>query len=66
LLVDEIGDVVEVPESAFEAPPETLSGTARQLIRGAFKLEQRLLLVLDPDRTMDLSRMIAGPEGTAA
>ena len=26
LLVDEIGDVVEVEESTFEAPPETLRG----------------------------------------
>ena len=33
LLVDEIGDVLEVPENAFERPPETLQGTARELIR---------------------------------
>ena len=39
LLVDEIGDVLEVPEKAFERPPETLQGTARELIRGAYKLE---------------------------
>ena len=38
LLVDEIGDVLEVPENAFERPPETLQGTARELIRGAYKL----------------------------
>src|SRR5215468_5832430 len=35
LLVDEIGDVLAVPEEAFERPPETLKGTARQMIRGA-------------------------------
>src|SRR3954454_19123499 len=27
LLVDEIGDVLEIPEQAFEPPPETLRGT---------------------------------------
>ena len=53
LLVDEIGDVLEVPEQAFERPPETLRGTARDLIRGAYKLDDRLLLALDLDRLLD-------------
>src|SRR5687768_6737414 len=55
LLVDEIGDVLEVPERAFERPPETLHGTARELIRGAYKLDDRLLLILDTARTVNLS-----------
>jgi purine-binding chemotaxis protein CheW len=55
LLVDQIGDVIEVEESAFERPPQTLSGNARELIRGAYKLEGQLLLVLDTDRALDLA-----------
>jgi purine-binding chemotaxis protein CheW len=55
LLVDEIGDVVEVDEASFERPPETLTGSARTMIRGAYKLEERLLLVLDIHRTVALS-----------
>jgi purine-binding chemotaxis protein CheW len=47
LLVDEIGDVVEVDPGLYEPPPETLSGTARQLVTGVYKLHDRLLLVLD-------------------
>lgn len=47
LVVDRAGDVVEVEESAFEDPPDTLKGEARRLIRGAYKLKKRLLLVLD-------------------
>src|SRR5579859_2600274 len=31
LLVDEIGDVVEVSQKQFEPPPETLRGNAREL-----------------------------------
>jgi len=54
-LVDEIGEVVEVEEQQFERPPETLSGVARELIRGAYKLEHRLLLVLDAERTVELA-----------
>lgn len=52
LLVDEIGDVIETDPMAFEAPPETLNGTARELIRGAYKLEGRLLLVLDIEKVI--------------
>jgi purine-binding chemotaxis protein CheW len=54
LLVDAIADVVEVDESAFEPPPDTLRGRKRALIRGAYKLERQLLLVLD------LERLVAG------
>ncbi|MGH9401669.1 MAG: hypothetical protein ACRD2P_06145 [Terriglobia bacterium] len=31
LLVDEIGDVVEVSEDTFEPPPETLGAKAREM-----------------------------------
>lgn len=55
LLVDEIGDVLEVDQETFERPPETLGGTARELIRGAYKLKDRLLLILDTDKTMHLA-----------
>ena len=52
LLVDEIGDVWQVPEEAFERPPDTLKGLARELIRGAYKLNDRLLLVLDTEKVL--------------
>ncbi|WP_390888667.1 chemotaxis protein CheW [Frigoriglobus tundricola] len=54
LLVDEIGDVIEVGADAFEPPPDTLTGRCRDLIRGAFKLDARLLLLLDTDRLLAL------------
>lgn len=59
LLVDEIGDVVQVSEELFEPPPETLRGTPRDLVRGAFKLKDRLLLILDTEQTVN----VAGNEG---
>ncbi|MCI0699858.1 MAG: chemotaxis protein CheW [Planctomycetia bacterium] len=55
LLVDEIGDVLSVPEKAFERTPETLQGIAQELIRGAYKLENRLLLLLDIGKTLATS-----------
>jgi purine-binding chemotaxis protein CheW len=47
LLVDGIGDVVEIEDDAYERPPETLSGTARELVTRVYKLRDRLLLILD-------------------
>lgn len=55
LLVDEIGDVVDVDTATYEQPPENLDPVARELIRGVYKLKDRLLLVLDAERTVDLA-----------
>lgn len=55
LLVDEIGDVVEIGEDLFEPAPETLRGVAKELITGVYKMKDRLLLVLDTERTVNLS-----------
>lgn len=49
LLVDRIGGVVDVTESQFEPPPDTLVGAVRELVSGAYKLEGQLLLSLDVD-----------------
>ncbi|WP_432510811.1 MULTISPECIES: chemotaxis protein CheW [Kineococcus] len=61
LLVDSIGGVIEVTDSTFEPPPDTLSGPIRELIRGAYKLDDALLLVLDVDKALE----IEGAEGAA-
>ncbi|HEY2253351.1 MAG TPA: chemotaxis protein CheW [Planctomycetaceae bacterium] len=55
LLVDAIDDVLEVSEKLFERPPETLQGTARELILGAYKLPGRLLLILDVERAVQVT-----------
>ncbi len=51
-LVDEIGDVVEVPESSRESVPETLTASNRELIASVCKLQDRLMLVLDTERAI--------------
>jgi purine-binding chemotaxis protein CheW len=51
-LVDEIGDVLEAEEESFERPPETLQAQARELVRGIYKLQDRLMLVLDTERAV--------------
>lgn len=55
LLVDEIGDVLEVDQDSYDPPPETLRGATRDLIKGAYKLNGRLLLTLDSDRAVSVT-----------
>lgn len=51
LVVDEIGDVIEVSNDAFERIPDTMQGERRALIRGVYKLSHQLLLILDGAKT---------------
>ncbi len=57
LLVDEIGDVLEISEETFEEVPDTVQGLSRELVRGVYKLEGRLLLVLNTEKAIDLSAL---------
>jgi purine-binding chemotaxis protein CheW len=52
LVVDRVGEVVSVRADDFEDPPDALKGGARKLIRGAYKLQQKLLLVLDVEHAL--------------
>ncbi|MDO5672833.1 MAG: chemotaxis protein CheW [Actinomycetaceae bacterium] len=52
LLVDKIGDVREVKEADFENPPDTLPVEMRELILGAYKLQDNLLLALDVEKAV--------------
>ena len=52
LLVDRVGDVLEVDERNFEWPPDTMRDRTRELIRGAYKLDGGLLLALDREKLL--------------
>ena len=58
LLVDEIGDVLHLDPADFEKAPDNVTPAARELIRGVYKLKNRLLLVLDPDRTLEVDEFL--------
>jgi purine-binding chemotaxis protein CheW len=63
MLVDEIGDVVEVEESSFEPPPETLRGSVRSMILGIHKLDDRLMHVLDIEKACRMTEMTEAASG---
>lgn len=47
LIVDSIGDVVEIDGSRFEPPPDTIPPEVRRFIKGIYKMNGALLSVLD-------------------
>ena len=53
LLVDSIGDVMSPAEELAESPPENVNPRVRALLQGVYKLEGRLLQILDPDKLME-------------
>jgi purine-binding chemotaxis protein CheW len=60
LLADEIGDVLDVDSGSFERPPQNLDACARELIRGVYKLDRRLLLALDTDKAAEVASASSG------
>ena len=59
LLVDEIGDVVEVSEDTYEQAPQTIQGTIRELIHGVYKLDKQLLMILDTESAINVTALVA-------
>lgn len=66
LLVDEIGDVLQLDGRDFERAPETLAGVFREVVLGVYKLDQRLLLLLDVERIVTLGVQLEGRRASGA
>ncbi|MBI3605007.1 MAG: chemotaxis protein CheW [Nitrospirae bacterium] len=49
LLVDQIGDVIEVRPDLFEPPPKTLNDELLSVVEGVYKLQDKILLVLNSE-----------------
>jgi purine-binding chemotaxis protein CheW len=64
LLVDEIGDVVEVEDSSFEPAPETLRGAVRVMILGVHKLKNQLLHVMDIEKACQMAERVEAAAGS--
>lgn len=53
--VDQIEDVIPVDAASIESPPEMIEAGIRRCIVGVSKQRDRLLLILDEVRAMDLA-----------
>ena len=54
-LVDSIGDVLEVDEETFEEAPSTVDDSTRELVTGVYKLDGKLLMILDTAKAANVS-----------
>ena len=54
LLVDSIGDVLEVDGCEHEPPPSTMDPFHRELVEAVFKLDGKLLLALDTAKVLKI------------
>ena len=52
LLVDDVGDVIDVPLESFSVVPDNMPPPQRELISGVFHLREGLMLVLDTARLL--------------
>ena len=59
LLVDKIGDVLEVSEDLYEDAPDTIQGAMRDLVTGVYKLNSGLLLILDTKKVVQFEAIAA-------
>lgn len=49
-LVDKIGDVVEVDESSFEPPPDTIPESVKRFMHGVYKTAGPILSIIEVDK----------------
>jgi purine-binding chemotaxis protein CheW len=61
LIVDAVGEVLSLPDEAFEPNPATLDPLWRGVSAGIFRLQKSLLVVFDVERLLEL-----GPTRRAA
>jgi purine-binding chemotaxis protein CheW len=59
LLVDSVGEVMKLANSACEARPANLEPGLARVAAGVFRLEGQLLVVLDVDRVLDMKSSAA-------
>ncbi len=58
LLVDKIGDVISLSNEQYENTPGTLDARWREYCDGVYRLKDRLLVVLDVERMLDIKAKI--------
>jgi purine-binding chemotaxis protein CheW len=59
LIVDRIGDVIDVDPARREPPPPNLPGPWRRIVADVFKLDDALLMRLDIARAVDVKTEVA-------
>lgn len=56
LRVDQVGEVLSLPAAKFERNPPTLDTLWREFSTGIYRLEEKLLVILDVPRLLDFTK----------
>lgn len=59
LLIDQVGEVLNLPADRFERNPASLDARWRDISAGVYRLDDRLLVVMDVDRLLEFDKAIA-------
>lgn len=54
LLVDQIGDVIEVDDASFESTPETITPSVGKFMQGVYKIPGSLLSIIEVKKIIDV------------
>lgn len=59
LLVDRVGDVLDLPADTMEAPPTSLDPRWIAVAEGVYRLDSKLLLILNVERALETQTTLA-------
>ncbi len=57
LMVDAVSEVIEIPASDIEPPPQFGSAIKRDFIKGMGKVAGKFVIILDPERALNVDEM---------
>ena len=57
LLVDAVSEVIDIAASQIEPPPNFGTSVRRDFIRGMGKVASRFIIILEPDKALDVNEM---------
>ncbi|MET0384094.1 MAG: chemotaxis protein CheW [Burkholderiaceae bacterium] len=57
LLVDAVSEVIDIDAAQIDPPPDFGTVVRRDFIRGMGKVGRRFVIILDPDRALDVAEM---------
>lgn len=59
LMVDSVSEVVEIPDAHIEPAPQFGASIRRDFIRGMGKVDGEFIVILEPERALDIEDMAA-------
>lgn len=57
LIVDSVSQVLKIPQSSIQPPPDTIAGLAGEYLTGIGKVDDRLIILLDIEKIMSDDEM---------